>query len=535
MIASTMQDAPLSIQHLLRHGRTVHADSVVLTAVGDEIQEATFAAVADRADKLAAALKRLGVQPGDRVGTFLWNNQTHMEAYLAIPCMGAVLHTLNIRLFAEQLAYIINHAEDKVIIVDASIAPMLAAVRDDLTTVEHIIAVGSGDLAGLGDTLDYEQLLAAETGGFDYPEVDERAAAGMCYTSGTTGNPKGVAYSHRSIYLHSMSVSSAQALAVGHADRLLLIVPMFHAMAWGMPYAGWWTGADLVMPQQFLQAAPLKRIIEQTRPTFSGAVPTVLNDLLANAPDADLSSLRGIVCGGSAVPRSLFDGYDNTFNVPVIQAWGMTETSPLAAIATVPKGTPENEAIDWRVRTGRVLPGVEIRITDEDGKAMPWDGTAVGEIEIRGPWITASYYNAEADEKFNDGWLRTGDVGSVESNGFVQISDRAKDVIKSGGEWISSVDLENELMGHPGVLEAAVVGVPDDRFDERPVACIVAAAGAKPEPAELRAYLEGRVAKWWLPERWTFIDEVPKTSVGKFDKKVLRAQYADDQLKVITV
>ncbi len=535
-----MQDAPLTLGHLLRHGRTVHADSRVLTAHGGSdggvtIAEATFAEVADRADRLAAALARLGVEPGDRVGTFLWNNQAHMEAYLAIPCMGAVLHTLNIRLFAEQLTYVINHGADKVVLVDASIAPLLAAVRDQLTTVEHIVVVGAGpdsDLSGLGETLDYEELLAAESAGFDYPEVNERAAAAMCYTSGTTGNPKGVAYSHRSIYLHSMAVSSAQALAVGQMDRLLLIVPMFHAMAWGMPFAGWWTGADLVMPQQFLQAAPLATIIEKTQPTFSGAVPTVLNDLLHNAPAADISSLRGIVCGGSAVPRALFEGYDDTFGVQVIQAWGMTETSPLAAIAWPPKGTNDADELDWRVRTGRVLPGVEIRITDDSGAPLPWDGEAQGEIEIRGPWITASYYLDDAPEKFNDGWLRTGDVGSVEPNGFVQISDRAKDVIKSGGEWISSVDLENELMGHPSVIEAAVVGVPDDRFDERPMACVVAADGSSPDPAELRSYLEGRVAKWWLPERWTFIDEVPKTSVGKFDKKVLRARYADGELDV---
>jgi fatty-acyl-CoA synthase len=532
MIQSTMQDFPLTIQHLLRHGRSVHADSIVLTAMGERIDETTFAEVANRADQLAAALTSLGVRQGDRVGTFLWNNQTHMEAYLAIPCMGAVLHTLNIRLFPEQLAYVINHAEDKVIIVDASIAPLLANVFDQLTTVEHVIVVGDGDTAGLGDTLAYEDVLAAEDPGFEYPEVDERAAAGMCYTSGTTGNPKGVAYSHRSIYLHSMAVSSAQALGIGQNDRLLLIVPMFHAMAWGMPYAGWWTGADMVMPQQFLQAAPLAGIIEQTKPTFSGAVPTVLNDVLHNAPDADLSSLRAIVCGGSAVPRALFEGYDDTFNVPIIQAWGMTETSPLAAIASVPKRTPDDESLDWRVRTGRVLPGVEVRIANSEGDVLPWDGEAQGEIEVRGPWITASYYLDDADEKFHDGWLRTGDVGSIEPNGFVQITDRAKDVIKSGGEWISSVDLENELMGHPDVLEAAVVGVPDERWDERPMACIVAADGVVADPVALRDYLDDRVAKWWLPERWTFIDEVPKTSVGKFDKKVLRAQYANGELDV---
>jgi fatty-acyl-CoA synthase len=308
---------------------------------------------------------------------------------------------------------------------------------------------------------------------------------------------------------------------------------MFHANAWGMPYAGWTVGADLIMPQQFLQAGPLADIIEATSPTFSGAVPTVLNDILHNRPDADLSSLRGVVCGGSAVPRSLIEGFDETFGVPVVQAWGMTETSPLAAIAHVPKNTDPADAMSWRERTGRPLPGVEIRICDDEGRELPHDGEAQGEIEIRGPWITASYYRDPTDEKFHDGWLRTGDVGSMEPNGFIQISDRAKDVIKSGGEWISSVDLENTLMGHPDVIEAVVVGVPDDRWDERPLACVVTAEGAGFDPDQLKTYLEERVARWWLPERWVEIDEVPKTSVGKFDKKVLRQRYADGELDVV--
>jgi fatty-acyl-CoA synthase len=533
MIESTMQDFPLGIRALFEHGRRIHADSKVITWTDDGPQTASFAQVGDRADQLAAALARLGIGPGDRVGTFCWNNQTHLEAYLAIPCMGAVLHTLNIRLFPEQLAYVINHAEDRVIIIDGSLAPLLAKVRDQLTTVEHIIVSGTDVDGVLGQTLDYDELLAAEEPGYVYPEVDERSAAAMCYTSGTTGNPKGVAYSHRSTYLHSFGIVSAQAMAFSQDDRLLLIVPMFHANAWGMPYAGWTVGADLVMPQQFLQGGPLAAIIEETRPSYSGAVPTVLNDILHTRPDADLSSLREIVCGGSAVPRSLIEGFDETFGVPVVQAWGMTETSPLAAMAKVPKGTDPADAMSWRVRTGRPLPGVEMRICDDDGNPLPWDGEAQGEIEIRGPWITASYHLDPTEDKFHDGWLRTGDVGSMEPNGFVQISDRAKDVIKSGGEWISSVDLENTLMGHPDVLEAAVVGVPDDRWDERPLACVVPAEGASPDHGSLKAYLEERVAKWWLPERWATIDEVPKTSVGKFDKKVLRQRYADGELDVV--
>lgn len=540
MIESTMQDYPLTITQLFQHGRTNHGSSEVITYRGPdaELQRATFAEVGDRADRLAAALTRLGVSRGDRVGTFLWNNQQHMEAYLAIPCMGAVLHTLNIRLFPEQLSYVINHAEDKVIIVDASIAPLLARVRDELTTVEAIVVCGAdadSDLSGLGETLDYDALLDAEEPGFEYPELDERAAAAMCYTSGTTGNPKGVAYSHRSTWLHSQAAGAANALQLTEADRILLIVPQFHANAWGMPYAAWAVGADLVMPQQFLQAAPLADAIERTKPTISGAVPTVLTDILHNQADADLSSIRFIVCGGSAVPRSLFEGYDETFGVEVVQAWGMTETSPLAAIARVPRHAGDVDPLVWRARTGRILQGVDIRICDDDGTALPHDGEASGEIEVRGPWITGAYYLDPTEEKFHDGWLRTGDVGSIDPQGFIQISDRAKDVIKSGGEWISSVDLENTLMGHPAVLEAAVVGVPDDRWDERPLACVVLAEGATATPAELTDYLTDRVAKWWLPERWAFIDEVPKTSVGKFSKKDLRASFADGALQVETV
>ncbi len=532
---STMMDLPLNVNALLRHGRTVHHDGLVLTYHGPgDIREATFAEVANQADRLAGALHRLGIQSGDRVGTFMWNHDAHMAAYLAIPCMGAVLHTLNIRLFPEQLAYVINHAADRVILVDGSIAPLLAKVRDQLTTVEHIVVRGAGDTSGLGHTLDYDELINAEETGFDYPEPDERSAAAMCYTSGTTGNPKGVAYSHRSTFLHSIATHSAQTLQFSQKERVLLIVPQFHANAWGMPYGAWSVGTDLVMPQQFLQAGPLAEVIKETRPTISGAVPTVLNDILHNAPDADLSSLRYIVCGGSAVPRALIEGYRSNFDVDIVQAWGMTETSPLAAVGWPPRGVAREDDIDVRVKTGRIVAGTEVRICNDAGSPLPWDGQAQGEIEIRGPWITGSYHLDPTEEKFHDGWLRTGDVGSIDTDGFIQISDRAKDVIKSGGEWISSVDLENVLMGHEAIKEAAVVAVPDDRWDERPLACVVLQEGAdQPSTEALNDYLTGRVAKWWIPERWTFIEEVPKTSVGKFDKKVLRRQHADGELVVV--
>ncbi len=534
MLHSTMQDDyQLTLGPILAHGRQVHANSKVITFTGDGYVESTFAQVAERADRLAAVLTSLGVREGDRVGTFLWNNQTHLEAYLAIPCMGAVLHTLNIRLFPEQLAFVINHAEDKVIIVDASIAPLLARVRDQLTTVEHIIVKGTGDTSGLGaGLLDYDELIEAAPSGFQYPELRESQGMAMCYTSGTTGNPKGVMYSHRSTYLHSLAVTSTANIALAETDRMLVIVPMFHANAWGTPYAAWMIGADLVFPQQYLQAAPLSRIITDTRPTLTGAVPTVLNDLLNNAPQTDMSSLRLVMCGGSAVPRGLIDGYRATFGVPVVQGWGMTETSPVCAIGHPPKEMGDLSETDWRVKTGRIIPGVELRITDDDGAVVPWDGESLGEIEVRGAWITGSYYNVDDPEKFHDGWLRTGDVASVQPNGYVMISDRAKDVIKSGGEWVSSVDLENTIMGHPAVLEAAVIGVPDPRWDERPMACVVLKQGAEATAAELRDWLSERTAKFWLPERWSFITEVPKTSVGKFDKKVLRARHSAGELDV---
>jgi acyl-CoA synthetase (AMP-forming)/AMP-acid ligase II len=534
---STMQDFPLTIGMIFRHGRKVYADSEVVTWEGESARRATFAQVADRAERLAAALKRLGVEPGDRVGTFSWNTQEHLEAYFAIPCMGAVMHTLNLRLFTDQLTFVVNHAEDRVIIVDDSLVPLLARVAADLKTVEKYIVVGSAecDTSTLqGDVLRYEDLLAAEQPGFAWPEIDERSAAAMCYTTGTTGDPKGVAYSHRSTVLHALGGLPAAVLGLTEHDRVLSIVPMFHANAWGIPYEGWFTGADFVMPGRFLQAEPLATMIKEERVTFAGAVPTIWNEILrySEQNEVDFSTLRFVVCGGSAVPRALIEKFNERFGVKIYQGWGMTETSPLAALARPPKGTRPEDEIDWRAKTGRIVAGVEVRITGDEGNELPWDGTSVGEIEIRGPWITAGYYRDDAPEKFHDGWLRTGDVGSIDPKGFIQISDRAKDVIKSGGEWISSVEVENTLMGHPDVVEAAVIGVPDERWDERPLACVVLREGSSATPEDLRTFLQDKVARWWLPERWTIITEIPKTSVGKFDKKVLRARNTAGDLDV---
>jgi fatty-acyl-CoA synthase len=537
MIPGTMMDFPLSLTHLLRHGSRVYADSTCVTFRGEHSTTKTYREIEKNAARLANALRRLGITDGDRVGTFAWNNDTHLEAYFAVPCMGAVIHTLNIRLFPDQLAYVINHAKDRVILVDASIAPLLGRVASEIPNVEHFIVIGDGDISSLPQekVLRHSELLERESDEFDWVDVDEKAAAAICYTSGTTGNPKGVAYTHRSCFLHSLAVCAA--LHLSEKEKILTIVPMFHANAWGLPYAAFMFGSSLHMPDRFLQPEPLARFIEAEKPTMSGAVPTVWAGLIALGEQRalDLSSLDRIVCGGSAVPRVMIETLEKKYGVNMIQGWGMTELNPLGTIATPPidvePGTEEH--MQYRIRAGRILPGVEARIVDGDGNVAPWDGESVGELEVRGPWVTASYYETEAPEKFRDGWLRTGDVVSIDPKGFVRITDREKDVIKSGGEWISSVDLENEIMSHPGVAEAAVIAITDDKWGERPLACIVAKPNALVDADSIRAHLAGRVASFWLPDAFAFIDEVPKTSVGKFDKKVLRARVQEGAIEVL--
>jgi fatty-acyl-CoA synthase len=538
VVQSTMMDHPLTVSQLLEHGRRVHGSREVVTWRGDHARRVTFAETYTRIQRLAAGLRSLGVGPGAVVGTFCWNHQEHVEAYFAVPCMGAVLHQLNIRLFPDQLAFVVDDLEDEVIVVDGSLVPLLARVADRLTTVHTFVVVGDGDAAVLeqhGRVVHYDDLLAAAEPSFSWPVLDERSAAASCYTSGTTGNPKGVVYSHRSIWTHTFG-AIAGGIQVRTGDRVLVIVPQFHANAWGLVHVGWISGADLLLPAEHLQPGPLTAFIEAERPTCSAAVPTVWNGVLAHGEqhEIDLSSLRWVTVGGSAVPRAMIEAFEERYDVEIVQGWGMTEMSPLGTVAVPPLGASPEESITARARTGRIVPGVDLRIVDPDGVEQAWDGTSVGEIQVRGPWVTARYHGVEAPDRFQDGWLRTGDVGVVDEHGSVQIVDRTKDVIKSGGEWISSVDLENELMGHPDVVECAVIGVADERWGERPLACVVVRAGVTLTPQDLNAFLADRVASWWLPERYTFIEEVPKTSVGKFDKKVLRHRYEEGELDVRT-
>ena len=531
---ATMMHMPMTVQMILQHGAAVFPASRVGVFNGSTVSHTPYALIAENATRLAAALQSLGVAKGDRVGTFSWNNLAHLEAYLAIPSMGAIMHTINIRLATEQIAYIINHAGDKVVIVDSSLRDVFAPVVPLLDTVRHVLMVGSADsLSGI-DCSDYAQLLLQHEPCFDWPLLDETSAAAICYTSGTTGNPKGVVYSHRTTFVHSLASRATDTFGVSEHDRILLLPSMFHANAWGLPYSGWFSGSDFVMPGPHVQLEGLMKMIASERPTITAMVPTILGDLLraGEQPGLDMRCFRMIVCGGSSVPPAMIDAARAQWGVPVLQGWGMTETSPLCALSHPPRDPGAMGETPWRAKSGRPVSGVQVRVVSDSGRDLPHDGQSVGELQLRGPWITGAYYRDESPHSFTaDGWLRTGDVGHIDAQYYVQLTDRTKDVIKSGGEWISSVDLENTLVAHPGVVEAAVIAIPDERWQERPLAIVVCNDEAL-TAHELREFLKDRVAKFWIPEYWAFAGDIPKTSVGKLDKKRLRDMRESGELRV---
>ena len=515
-------DHPLTLQLVLARVRSMYGDAEVVTQLEQGRRRTSYAELGERVDRLAGALRELGVERGDRVATFCFNTQEHLELYLAVPCLGAVLHTVNVRLFEDDLEYIFNDAGAKLLFVDAPPAERIAPLRDRLRSVERIVVIGD----------EYEALLAEQPAGFDYPVLDDRAPAGLCYTSGTTGKPKGVVYSHRSQALHSLGICAADAMGVSSADRVLPVVPMFHANAWGLPYGAAMTGADLLLPGRFTGARALLDLMQDEQATIAAAVPTIWLDLLREADEhgADLSNLRTVICGGAAVPLALMRAFEERHGVRILQAWGMTETGPLASLARPPRhaaGQGGDAAWRYRDTAGRLLPFVEARLVAESGEVLPHDGEHDGELEVRGPWVATGYLGVDAPDKFHDGWLRTGDVATIDREGYLRITDRAKDVIKSGGEWISSVELENAIMGHPDVLEAAVVGLPHERWQGRPLACVVARPGREVTKAVVIAHLEPLVAKWWLPADVVFVEALPKTSVGKIAKRELREQFKD--------
>ena len=536
-----MMNWQLTLDKLIEHANRLYPHKGVTTMQPDgSLHRMTYGEMYGRVKRLAKALVQLGVEPGDRVGTFAWNNYQHLELYYAIPGAGAVCHTLNIRLFPDQLGYIINHAEDKIVFIDGTLLPLYEKLAAQATGVQyHVLFNAPREAAGrLPNTLFYEDLIAGSDEDFTWRSTDENMAMGMCYTSGTTGEPKGALYSHRSMFLHTIGESQVNALGVSEADTVLVVVPQFHAMAWGLPYAAVGAGANLVMPGPHLKPEPLANLITQERVTIAAGVPTIWNGLyheLKQHP-RDISCVRALVVGGAAMPRSLTQAYESELGVNVLHAWGMTEMSPLGTVSRLSSAhldLDKEQQWDVKAKQGYPILGVELRIVDEVGEELPWDGKTMGELQVRGPWIIRQYFKREAttDYMTKDGWFRTGDVVTISPDGYMTITDRTKDLVKSGGEWISTVELENIIIGHPQVLEAAVIAVPDEKWSERPLAAVVRTRdGWELTEEDVLAYVGERAPKFWVPDRVIFIDEVPKTSVGKFDKKVLRRMYADGQL-----
>ncbi|WP_282173868.1 long-chain fatty acid--CoA ligase [Cytobacillus firmus] len=530
-----MMQTPLTMTQMIRRAEKYFPKKTVVSRTAGGIQRLTYKEIAERTRKLAESLQKLGVERGDKVGTLAWNHHRHLEAYFAIPCSGAVLHTINIRLSPQHITYIINHAEDKVLLIDPDIVPLIEKVKDELKTVKaFIIMTDEEELpeTSLSPVYHYEKLINEASGAYEYPDdLDENSAAGMCYTSATTGNPKGVVYSHRGIVLHSMALGMADSAAVSEKDIALPVVPMFHVNAWGLPFAAVWFGTTLVLPGPYFTPKLLAELIQSEKVTITAGVPTIWLGLLKELDENkyDMSSLRSVLCGGSAAPKGMIKAFEQKHKIPFMHAYGMTETSPLVVISTLKSYQEElsaEEKLDIKAKQGILVPGLEMKIAGKDGEAA-WDGKEMGELAIRGPWIASEYYKDErTNEAFRDGWLYTGDVVTIDEEGFMKIVDRTKDLIKSGGEWISSVDIENALMAHESVFEAAVVAVPHEQWQERPVACVVLKEPFKGQTTkeELYEFLKPQFAKWWLPDEILFFEEIPKTSVGKFLKMALREQ-----------
>ena len=526
-------DFPLLLSTLYDHAVWIHPDQEIVSVESDKsLARSTYGVTDSRVRKLASALDSMGLEVGDAVATFAWNNQRHHELYWATANTGRICHTVNIRLFGEQIAYIINHAGDRVVFVDPDLVPVIAPLADKLETVEHWVVMGDQASEELPGSVSYEDLISDEEEHGKWPLLDERSPMMLCYSSGTTGNPKGVAYTQRSTYLHT--ISGLANFPIDPTDNVMPVVPMFHAAAWGYPFQAVARGAKLTYPGPDLSPPALLDLVENERVSFSAGVPTVwlgIKQHLEANPDIDTSSIRAFLCGGSAVPRALIEWYQTERGVRVVQGWGMTETNPIASVAQL-KPKMEDWDLDAQLdvleTAGLVVPGLEVKIVDEVGEELPHDGEAFGELLIRGPWIAAEYYKDERTaQSFENGWLRTGDVCKITPEGYIRITDRAKDVIKSGGEWISSLDVENGLMAHPKVAEATVVGLKHVKWQERPAAFVVPVEGAEVSRQELLDHLSDRVAKWWLPDEIVFVDEIPKTGTGKFDKKVVRDEYSD--------